>query len=65
VACNNYITRGLKLVCEEMNYSMFVPPDSLCTDNGVMIAFNGLEKWTAGVDIYSEAHFDDVEVVPK
>lgn len=65
VACNNYIIRGLKLVCDEMNYEMFVPPKELCTDNGVMIAWNGMEKWNAGVDIYTPTYIDSVEVEPK
>jgi len=48
-----------------MKYSLFVPPDALCTDNGVMIAWNGMEKWTTGVDIISPSSLDNVEIEPK
>ncbi len=65
VACNDYVKRGIALVCEEMGYDMIVPPDYLCTDNGVMIAWNGMEKWTAGIDIIQPDELDSVTVEPK
>jgi len=65
VACNNYVKRGIELVCKEMNYEMVVPPNDLCTDNGVMIAWNGVEKWNAGVDIIQLEDLEAVEVEPK
>ncbi|XP_022902263.2 tRNA N6-adenosine threonylcarbamoyltransferase, mitochondrial [Onthophagus taurus] len=44
-ACNNFIAKGLQIVCDEMGYDLVRPPKKLCTDNGVMIAWNGMEKW--------------------
>lgn len=44
VACNNFIAKGLKLVCDSYGYKLIRPPPKLCTDNGVMIAWNGVEK---------------------
>lgn len=44
VACNNFIANALRLVCNEVGYELVVPPPKLCTDNGIMIAWNGLEK---------------------
>ncbi|CAH1998374.1 unnamed protein product [Acanthoscelides obtectus] len=44
VACNNFIAEGLRMVCDELGYRMVRPPPKLCTDNGVMIAWNGVEN---------------------
>lgn len=44
VACNNFIANALGIVCNEIGYELVVPPPKLCTDNGIMIAWNGLEK---------------------
>lgn len=51
VACNNFIARGLQLVCNDMNYKFVRPPPKLCMDNGVMIAWNGVERWRANVGV--------------
>ncbi|GJQ70306.1 hypothetical protein Trydic_g22744 [Trypoxylus dichotomus] len=50
-ACNNFIAKGLQMVCTELGYQFARPPPQLCTDNGVMIAWNGVEKWKANIDI--------------
>jgi len=47
VASNNYIRQGLRKVTDHYNMATICPPPSLCTDNGVMIAWNGLERWRA------------------
>ncbi|KAF5297707.1 hypothetical protein FQA39_LY12038 [Lamprigera yunnana] len=44
VACNNFIAKGLEILCSELDYKMVRPPPKLCTDNGVMIAWNGMER---------------------
>lgn len=61
VACNNYIFNALMLLCNEFNYKVFRPTSKLCTDNGVMIAWNGLEKWKRGIDIVSDLNKIDIE----
>ncbi|XP_060561727.1 tRNA N6-adenosine threonylcarbamoyltransferase, mitochondrial-like [Ruditapes philippinarum] len=48
VACNQYIQQGLKKVCEKYDCRLVCPPPHLCTDNGIMIAWNGIEKLKAG-----------------
>ncbi|XP_974817.2 tRNA N6-adenosine threonylcarbamoyltransferase, mitochondrial [Tribolium castaneum] len=50
-ACNNFIARGLQLVCDEMAYKFVRPPPKLCLDNGVMIAWNGVERWRAKLGV--------------
>jgi len=47
VASNSYIRAGLGVVAEHFNMATVFPPPRLCTDNGVMIAWNGLERWRA------------------
>ena len=47
VASNLYINSRLKSMCLKQNVATSCPPVSYCTDNGVMIAWNGCEKLVA------------------
>ena len=47
VASNSYIRAGLGVVADHMSMETVFPPPALCTDNGIMIAWNGLERWRA------------------
>ena len=62
-----YFLYSSDLLCRfSLSYEVVCPPPSLCTDNGVMIAWNGVEKWRRGTGILRGA--DDiarVEVEPK
>ncbi|KAF7278063.1 hypothetical protein GWI33_008832 [Rhynchophorus ferrugineus] len=60
VACNNFIAEGLQIVCENLNYKFIRPPPKFCTDNGIMIAWNGVERWNANIGVYK--NFDDIEI---
>lgn len=44
VASNKYIFKGIQNKCYQHNAVATVPPLKYCTDNGVMIAWNGCEK---------------------
>ncbi|XP_049822164.1 tRNA N6-adenosine threonylcarbamoyltransferase, mitochondrial isoform X2 [Aethina tumida] len=59
-ACNNFIAEGVKMVCDELGYKFVRPPPKLCTDNGVMIAWNGVERWKANIGIYED--FEHIEI---
>ena len=48
-------------MCEERGARCFVPPPSLCSDNGAMIAWTGLIMNRAGVRM----GLDDTEVIQK
>lgn len=48
-----------------MDYEVVTPPEKYCTDNGAMIAWNGVEKWKIGVDIVPPVKFDSVIFQPK
>ncbi|CDW55222.1 O sialoglycoprotein endopeptidase [Trichuris trichiura] len=54
VASNSYFRRGFEYVCQSNGYELLLPPPSLCTDNGVMIAWLGVEKYVAGSDILQD-----------
>jgi len=62
VASNMFIRQGLSKVAEHYGLSAVFPPAKLCTDNGVMIAWNGLERWREGLGIVSWKDVLDVEV---
>lgn len=51
VACNDFIFKSIETIGEKMGYNVFRPPPKLCTDNGIMIAWNGVEKFRKQCDI--------------
>lgn len=51
VASNLYIRKALEAVTDATQCALLCPPPRLCTDNGVMIAWNGIERLRAGVGI--------------
>ncbi|XP_047985986.1 probable tRNA N6-adenosine threonylcarbamoyltransferase, mitochondrial [Leguminivora glycinivorella] len=61
VACNNYIFNALTYLCGESDYKIYRPLPKLCTDNGVMIAWNGLEKWRRSIDITTDISKLDIQ----
>lgn len=66
VACNNFIANALDIICSKLNYQLVRTPPKLCTDNGVMIAWNGVEKWISNIDILrSESEIKNVNVENK
>ena len=48
VAANKAIRAGLETVSAEMDVRFTAPPLALCTDNGAMIAYAGLERFATG-----------------
>ncbi|EAQ03008.1 O-sialoglycoprotein endopeptidase, putative [Pseudooceanicola batsensis HTCC2597] len=48
VAANRAVRAGLETVCDTLGVRFTAPPLSLCTDNGAMIAYAGLERFAAG-----------------
>lgn len=48
VASNKYVTTRLNHVAGNNGLQLVSPPPSLCTDNGVMIAWTGIEHFVAG-----------------
>ncbi|MFI4983724.1 MAG: tRNA (adenosine(37)-N6)-threonylcarbamoyltransferase complex transferase subunit TsaD [Rickettsiales bacterium] len=48
VAANQYLRKLLADLCQEHGKELFYPPLTLCTDNGAMIAWAGLEHLRLG-----------------
>ncbi|NXS59008.1 OSGP2 protein, partial [Brachypteracias leptosomus] len=51
VASNQYIRKGLQALADVNGFAFLCPPPRLCTDNGVMIAWNGIERLRAGLGV--------------
>ncbi|XP_036175986.1 probable tRNA N6-adenosine threonylcarbamoyltransferase, mitochondrial isoform X5 [Myotis myotis] len=63
VASNFYIRKALELVTNATQCALLCPPPRLCTDNGVMVAWNGIERLRAGVGILHDT--EGVRYEPK
>jgi len=48
VAANTYLRGRLKEIAESNNMTLAIPPQHLCTDNGAMVAWAGIEKFRLG-----------------
>ena len=55
VAANTYLRSHLKQMCDTEGLIFSAPPISLCTDNGVMIAWAGVERALKGM--YNDLDF--------
>nr|XP_020475845.1 probable tRNA N6-adenosine threonylcarbamoyltransferase, mitochondrial isoform X2 [Monopterus albus] len=51
VASNTYIQKALTIITETTGLRLLCPPAKFCTDNGVMIAWNGIERLREGIGI--------------
>jgi len=58
VAANKAIGNALERTAREAGFQLSVPPPVLCTDNGAMIAWAGIERLALGLR-------DDLSVPPK
>lgn len=49
VASNHYVRIQLDKIAKKHNLKLVCPPPSLCTDNGVMVAWTGIEHFQLGM----------------
>ena len=52
VAKNSAIRAAMEKLANKHNMIFAAPPLNLCTDNGAMIAWAGIENWRAGKTVY-------------
>ena len=57
VAANKFLRASIEEIAKNNNLSFSAPPLKLCTDNGVMIAWAGMEKLINGDDIEEDINF--------
>lgn len=65
VACNNFLAKALEIVCSERGFKFVRTPPRLCNDNGVMIAWNGVEKWMVNIDVLRNKNEIEMVTVEK
>ncbi len=58
VAANGYLRGRLETLAGEQGLRLFCPPPGLCTDNGAMIAWAGVERLKRGMT-------DDLDFAPR
>lgn len=51
MACNHFLAKALEIVCSEKEFKFVRTPSRLCNDNGVMIAWNGAERWMVNAGV--------------
>ncbi|OXU29582.1 hypothetical protein TSAR_009066 [Trichomalopsis sarcophagae] len=66
VASNNFIANALNKVCQETEFRFVRPPPRLCSDNGIMIAWNGVEKYLTNSGILRDRNeIDKVDIAHR
>ena len=61
VGSNQFLRDGLAKLCSQYDCEVICPPPKLCTDNGIMIAWNGVEKLRMNSGIAPDPQVVDVE----
>lgn len=65
VACNDFINIALSQLCGLMDFKAYRPSKKLCTDNGVMIAWNGVERFETQKGIYPVDRIDEIPTLNR
>lgn len=65
VASNNFIFTALDQMCQQMDFKAVRPSRKLCTDNGIMIAFTGVELYRRNLDICHPSKIDELDYASR
>lgn len=60
VACNQFIYKAMQQMVGQFGFQSYRSSSNLCTDNGVMIAWNGIERWRRNAAEYKNLNIDGV-----
>jgi N6-L-threonylcarbamoyladenine synthase len=64
VACNKRLQEMTRIMCKERNAKLFVPENSLLTDNAGMIAYLGEIMYNSKI-FYEKKDFDKLDILPR
>ena len=64
VASNQFVRSRLEQTCDSHGAMLICPPPSLCTDNGVMVAWAAIERSKANLPIQSDDVLPDGSPMP-
>lgn len=65
VACNDFAFKALTEMAAHFGYEVHRPEPKYCTDNGLMIAWNGIEKWISDEEHLKTTNIDSIITHPK
>eukprot|EP01080_Neovahlkampfia_damariscottae_P005232 gene5232-8843_t len=65
VASNVFLREKLKKICENYQFNLKIPTPRLCTDNGIMIAWAGIEKYKHDQSILKNINHNDIDIKPR
>ncbi|CAF1151503.1 unnamed protein product [Adineta ricciae] len=54
VSSNLYLRQRIHDLCSHYGVELVCPPPQLCTDNGIMIAWNGIERYQRSLNVLSK-----------
>lgn len=60
VACNDFINKALSELVSQFGFTAYRCSKPLCSDNGAMIAWNGIERWRIEENSYRNLDIDSV-----
>lgn len=60
VACNDFIYKAMSQMVSQLEFKSYRCSKRLCSDNGVMIAWNGIERWQGNETIYRNLDIDSI-----
>lgn len=61
VAANAHLSSVLAQLCSAVGASLVPTPNKLCGDNGLMVAWNGMERWRAASGVVMDYQSVDIE----
>lgn len=65
VASNDFLFTALSEMSDQLGFKAIRPSKKLCTDNGIMIAWNGVERFRRQLDVHSYDSIDEIDTIPK
>lgn len=60
VACNDFIYKAMTQMVSQFGFESYRCSKRLCSDNGVMIAWNGIERWRENEHFYKNLEIDSI-----